>query len=618
MKIIADTDGFQKWLADTHPDKNPAELFDGYKFSIVCCLNSFLEGVTGDELLGIENDFTLNRADAEMVPLHELKNTCEKTIFLKHLKRFIKPILQSKDYSDLKLNFQKFADIVSTKFETILNEHLDIPEDLSMSKDKAIELLLIDFAHTYLVQINNNGPTANSTHPLSPKWTKRERLEYYLGGYKYSIQYLWQQLLGVEEFNKTALNNLHLTDSWRSYKYIEREKSADEFDFLNDRFNLDEQTNLDSYFYVIQRDVTYPLTEKYGIEPYRINDYFKFSDTTYEKNKYFSELLDSRTLKNSIEKLSWEKQINELLYWYNFELVDARNSQMHYGIATFNTMLAGTIALHNKKQSPFSKVIVTKFTHPHKEDTIKNDYSYGILVDTKSVAGHYSSGWVIYQDACGDYSGFSGSEYRASEKLINKYLKAGKVELREMTIPLRDFAEFTAKSIGDPKQNSLEQNKLIPDIIQKARAHLLELFVYYLCERYYRSGHNSTKNYRIELNSGKKTDEGEKDVLIYNDDEVILVECKLNPQSYNMEEILKKLNNKIQKYKQKRKVGEFWFWNELSTENKSILEKLTSQDKYLAINTVIVSNPVGNPILKGVSLKELKHIMQDYTSDLNK
>ena len=104
MKILGDTDTFLLWMRKTHPHKNPEELFDGYKFSLECCLNSFVDGICGDQILGIESDFLLDRALAELVPLHHISNTCEKTIFLKNLKPHVKAVLKTLTYNGLKLS----------------------------------------------------------------------------------------------------------------------------------------------------------------------------------------------------------------------------------------------------------------------------------------------------------------------------------------------------------------------------------------------------------------------------------------------------------------------------------------------------------------------------------
>lgn len=608
IKIIGNVNAFETWLKKNHAQKNKLDLFEGYRFTLNCCLNSFIDGLTFDSDLEIENDFLLLRAASELQQIHLLPNTCEKIVFLKNIKPLIKEIVKSKDYEEVSRSIEKFNKKFLLQFEQILNKCISISEEVSIEKEKALNLLLVDFVHTYLMQIKNNGPVANTPNPLAVNWTDRDKKEEYLEGYKYTLQFLWNSLLGDLEYRKTQLVKLHEADSWRTYNYIEYEKTGDPLiDSFNEYFNLDEQTNFDSYFYWVKNEVTDPLGDKYKIQIYTINNYFPFSNGHYNKNELFGSLLDSSKLQD-VSGLSWGQKIRESLYWYSYELVDSEKNALFFGISSFNTMLAGSVALHEPTKSEFSKIIIAKFTHPRIDDQQQNDYSYGILVDTKSASNHYSSGWVIYQNVCGDYSGFSGSEFRITEKLITKYRKQNKIELRELTIPLLEFIDFTNQQVLEPNQISiLEQYKLIPDILQKSKATLFELFTYYLCNRYYNS------DYKVLFSEGKKTSSGEKDIVILNDknDEVILIECKLNPNSYNISDLVTKMEAKSKDYPKTKKSFQFWFWEELSTINKETMNKLKIDNK--SIEIITLSKPSSEKILKGVSLKQLNFIMQDYT-----
>lgn len=612
IKIIGDIDAFSLWLKTTHQQVKQEELFEGYKFSLTCCLNCFIDGLANDELLGIHNDFLLNRAISQNISIDQIDSTCEKTVFLKNLKPLYKGIKKAKSFVEVKNQLRELEKYIISKFDEIFTKNIVVSKDLGMSKQIATNLLLIDYAHTYLIQINNNGPTANSTHPLSVKWTETKMKDIYLEGYKYAVQFVWYQLLGERELNQTHLTNIHLADSWRNYKYIKKEKSEDSVhNIFNQEFNLEEQTSFASYFYWIKEEITDPLHNQFKIYVYRVESYFKFQPCGYNKQILFSEFLDKEKAQKNETKLNSDAQIEKCLYWYPFEIVNTRESQMHHGIPSFNTMLAGTVTLHNPKESELPKVIVSKFTHPLSNNKMKNDYSYGILIDTKSAVGHYSDGWVIYQDACGDYSGFSGSEHKSTEELIQKYLKEEKIELRELSISLEKFIKFTNQyTKSETERSIIEQNKLIPDIIQKSKSYLLELTAYYICSRKY------AKNYTVSLGEGGKSKGGEKDIVLLSHDEseVIIIECKLNPQSYDMKTIAEKLETKLLDYPdQEKKSTQLWCWEELSIQNKQLLEQISVNDK--PIMCVEFTNPKKYTVLNEINLKLLRFIMQDYTKD---
>ena len=174
IKILGNTELFNNWLQKKHPKTNKYQLFEGYRFSIISCVNSFVYGVSVDSLLQIQNDFLLNRAINELIPIHQIENSCEKTIFLKNLNLVLIKIKKAKSYDELQNEISNFHETISLKFEKIIEKNVNTEK---IDKKTAIELSLLDFAHTYMVQINNNGPVANFSNILSTSWTKKELLK---------------------------------------------------------------------------------------------------------------------------------------------------------------------------------------------------------------------------------------------------------------------------------------------------------------------------------------------------------------------------------------------------------------------------------------------------------
>lgn len=603
LDIIGNTKRFEHWLKKVHPKKNKREIFKGFRFAVTCCLSTFVDALSNDSELEIETDFLFIQANGELQEINILPNSCEKIVFLKNIQSDIQKIYQAKNYEEISNALDLLKDLVLSQFETIWNKNITVSPDLKIAKEEAEKLLLIDFTHTFLMQIKNNGPVVNALTILTPEYTPEEKRNEYLEGYKYAIQFLWTELLGESAINETHLSKLNEADSWRTYSYI---NETSDNPFSNDYFELEEETNFDSYFYWVQREITDPLGEIHNIPIYSIDNYFQFSSLSYSKTELFGDLLDRSKLRER-KKLNITQKILECLYWYPYELVDAEKTALFFGISSFNTMLAGTVALSNPKKGGFPKTIVAKFTHPKAQGKNQNDYSYAILIDTYSVAGHYSSGWVIYQNVCSDYSGFSGSEFKTTEKLISKYKKQNKIDLRELTVPLSDFVNFTNQQVLPPeKLDILQQNAKFMDVFQKSKAYLFELFTYRVCNRYYGA------KYKVTIGEGQKTESGEKDVVISNNDEVIVIECKLNPNSYNMKSLVIKMENKLNDYDQPIKSVQFWFWKELSSQNIEILSHLRIANK--PIEVITLSNSTVKKEFNGVSLRQLKHIMQDINS----
>ncbi len=222
---------------------------------------------------------------------------------------------------------------------------------------------------------------------------------------------------------------------------------------------------------------------------------------------------------------------------------------------TFNVMLAGCVALLGNGRRN-DKIYVARFTHPHDGDKSKNDYSYGVYIDSQATGGRNYSGWVIYTNACGNYSGYSGMEHKAAEDLIKKYKRAKKISIRELVIPWKDFEPTIQHySIEPNKLSLLSKNKAISDILSEARGHLLELFVGYLVSR-------NLKSFKIDVNVDRGKEE--KDIVLSNDNEVKIIECKLNPQNHDLAEVIEKIEKRLARYTQKTKTCELWLWENLS------------------------------------------------------
>lgn len=599
LSILGETVMFKKWINKHHSLIESDRLFQGYRFSLMCCINAFIEGICTEKLLDIQGDFLFDSAVGQLIPLHKIRSNSERATLLRNIKPHVKSISRAKGFNEIEQEAHKFLELVKPEIEAIKRA---CKLSIKVSREVAEELLMIDFTHTFLNQIKNNGPAANFLNPISNDQLKPELKDQYLYGYKFAIQFLWFQILGETKFQNTQLTKLHLSQSWSDYIY--HKKPTSEIEIFNRSFDLEKQTCFDSFFYWIQKEITDPLQKEFGFPIYQIDHHFHFQPENYNKT-VFSVLSKTENSEKSQSQLSIDERISETLYWYPMEIIRSREALIHHGIPSFNTMLAGTVALHDPDKSPFEQVIIAKFTHPHQKDKTKNDYSFGILVDSKSAAGHYSSGWVIYRDVCGDYSGFSRSELRECEHLISSYKKLNKIELRELNLSLEIFTEFTNRYTSDHKLESIiEQNKLIPDIMRKSKSRILELYTYYICSKA-----PCYSGYVIELNQDKKgLHGGEKDIVLKRDDEVIIIECKINLQNSNIPKLIEKLSAKVSSSNVNKKSGQIWTWEKLSSKSKRKLE-LASKVEF-PISYVELDNPREHVILNGFNINELRHIFQ--------
>lgn len=599
LNQLRDINLFENWLSEYKYDIDIQELFSGYRFLVSCCLNSFVDGIVYDSILGLKTDLPFDRAVSNSIPIHEIENSCEKTIFLKNVKPYIKNIQKAKTYDELAVNITIFENEISSIFNQIIEKRIILNSN-TINEETIFKYLLIDFTYLYLMQVENNGPLANFMTLLSAKLTNEMRLQEYFEGYKYGVQFIWFTLLGKDLFKKTSLFLLNNANTWRDYKYIKINPN-DEFSFMNREFILEEQTCFDSYFYRVRDEII----ERYKYSLLNQDYYYEFKLNNYNRKQIFADLIYTTRIKYKPNFSLYEK-IQYNLLWYPVEIINTRRYQMHFGVPSFNVMLVGNITLNDSKESELDSIYVVKFKHPQLTDNKKNNYSFGILIDAKSSAGHFSNGWIIYQDICNDYSGFASSELNSIEKLIKK--NEQKIILKEVEISINDFTKAMKNYVSKDDSNYIIQQEKINELnikLQYARSYLFELFIYSVfCKNtYYKN------NFDIKINVDKNKN-NEKDIVLFEKigNKVIIIECKINSNNQTVEELSKQLKNKIEDYTKFDTFIELWFWKELDPRDfKKIRNVENNIDKTIKI--ISVSNPKQIDILRNIDMDNMRSIM---------
>jgi len=597
LQILGNSEAFEAWLKQYHDKALDGKMFQGYKFFLECAFSEFFDYLSSEKIFGIKEDFLFQRAVGETFFIEKLPNTCERVVFLKNIYSAYKPILKAKNNNDLKEGIIYFQDRVLSIFDKLIEKNFELYIVPGLSSDRIRQLILIENLYIHFSQINNNGPVAYNGSLMKQFWLDNNRLDICLEGYKYALQYVWLKVIGIEVLNTTSLKDLHMADSWNKYIFFEekkREKTQVELIF-GDNFDLSIQTSLDSYFYRIQNEIILPLEEEHNINIIDVNNWTYFNKQGYSK-KIFNKLLSKDDLLKN--ELNSEEILDMLFYWYPIEVF--QSSQMHNGIPAFITLLAGTVAL-TENEKEFEKVIVRKFIHPFSNG--KSDYSYSILIDSQASAGHYYSGWLLYFDCCSDHSGFSGSEYKKAEEIIEKYKDV--IEFKSLNIEKDSFKKYIVKYIWSNENTSSSEEQIkqqLDDVsnqraendkLNKARGLVLELLAYYIHSR-------QPKADSIKWNTEKS--EGEIDVIIEYHDTVTIIECKVNPNNYNLDEEHKKAIAKLNRHKLTNKRFEFWFWHEPNEYNKKWLSD--NEVSY----TVLYNNCTNNPFLKGFDVGSLKYV----------
>lgn len=594
FRILSNVSKFRRWLKESHPNIDENKIFEGYVFAIECCLNNFFGALESDAELGIENDFLLNRAISELIPIQEIENSCEKTILLKNLYPYYKGVTKAKTYTDLHGATNLFSKLIVKRFGEILDKRISVLSDVKIKKQLAIKLNTINYVQTFLVQINNNGPTANSFNVLHPTGAKKEKLKRTFNGYKLAIQFLWFSVLGQKRFNETSLKDLHSAKSWRDYVYKNEPDNFDEI-LLGREFDIEKQDSFDSYFYRISDEIVAPLEKEVQHRLYTIDSIFSFDNSSYDKAQYFEDLLAPSPQATYPISLSKKEAFRKTLFWYDFQVMDLTNAPPDIGLQSFALMVREMVKRKRKRLEDMPVFILRCF-HKNNTENPKGVYSYGVLVDRSEL--NFSTGWIIFKNATETGSGFSNYQHNQIEQFLSKLKKQGKIEIRDIVLSISDFDQFTSSEYSQPvKIEDFEDKKdKSYRVLQNARGYAFELFVY----------HAFTKNCKKGdvVCHGRSTEYGEIDVhLQFNTGEHLIVECKLTVETCDLQDVLKKLKRKAETVHNSCST-ELWFWNQPSTESQDRLNRLS-------VKTVVVSTDRNsNQYLRGVSKKRLRQIMQ--------
>lgn len=584
IKICSDADKFRNWMISEHGVKNFDDIFDGYKFFIESAIRTFLNTLIYNSSLDIEEDFIFYRARFTGVNISKIPNTCEKTILIKNIHERLRLIKKAKSWKELSEELNRFKEIILDIFEKIFNDHVAVSPNINITKEDALNYVTRFYAYIYLNDTSGFVPhgywVSILDNELNPDQYKKN-----FKGYKYSLQFLWSMLLN-DKYNTSSIKDLHKSKDWcieDNFVFIKsnREKSRERYDDV-----------LDSYFGKIKIEIIEPMEKDLGID-------ISFNKVLYLKNKIPKSLFKNILKSIKDTRLNEKETLDYELLWYPIEFLDSSKSPIFNGIPAFISLLAGTAEL-KKIYGEGEKAYICKFIHPDK-NVNGNDFSYGVLIEAFGSTGLSDySGWVLFFDSCGDYSGFSGSEHAMAEMFIDEYKKRNLLEVKERIIDKNKFKKYIADKIVSKKKEQIlfelseeSRRTLEKNILNTMKGLIIELISYYTL---------SKKKYELvdwNLISGQD----QLDVVFETTNDFLLVDCKYNSKNMDLDDEIKKLKRKLDSYDtNKNKNCAFWFWDRPS---QITISRLTRK----GIDFEVISELIDNdPQWKNKEKDKLKFI----------
>lgn len=455
IRLLGQTDEFRGWLVTYHGIQNDRDLFEGYKFALDVLSRLLHDAIAYKSSLNLSEDLVFSRARFVGIPLHKVPNSCDKAILLKNIHANAKGILRARAWSELDEGINQFEKEILSPFDNLKSASVVSPHYNISNLDEAVLYSSMFQVYIFLNDTRRGLPHGYRQSMLEDslfegfRLKNKEYLRRVFEGYTYSIQFLWHCLL-EDRFSETSLVELHESADWYE---------------------------LDKYFARIQSEIIKPLEKETGAS-WGLDSLIHLAGPA---DKALEHLL---VFKPPEPKLSEKEQLEQAFLWYEIELIDASESTVFNGVATFVSLLTGTVEM-KRRIGAREKVHVIRLVHPTDEPN-RRDFSYAILEEIFGSFGISDySGWLLFYDCCYD-SGSGVQELRFAEQCISDYLRDGLIELMERTVDKGEFLKLMGKSLLSTTKQAIfgvEQTRnalrVATDKLGTSSGLLLEFLGYY-------------------------------------------------------------------------------------------------------------------------------------------
>lgn len=488
LNLALDIKSFETWLASQHGLNATIDIFDGYMFGIRTLVRLLHRAIDFDFSLDITEDFVLSRARFYGVPIAEVPNSCEKAILLRNIHKASRPLLGAKSWVQLESRAREFSKAILVPLQRISSSaKLTLPEATPDCETAA------NFVGQWQVGLFLNDTSRGYPHdynqPMLHDELTRGRLTKVFEGYEFAVQYLWYKLLG-DEFAGSVAAKIHKATNWLEF---------------------------DKYYRPIQYELIDPKENLTGLR----GGFNTLLVAEVGSKSMISELFEPKT---KDYPLSPRKELQRKFLWYDIELIDA-SSVIFNGVLAFVSLLNGAVEFRQRSENT-DPLLVMRVKHPV-SDPDKHDYSYGILLEAQGGFGISDySGWLLFYDCCGDYSGFAGSQYAMAEREIKRHYERKTIEVHDLTITkgkllslMRDKLLSTTKNVMNAAEKTRSELRLAENKLGAAKGLLLELLGIH---HYYYGDSDGTV--RVEWSYERLKQE--IDLLAKTGDSLIFVECK--------------------------------------------------------------------------------------------
>ncbi|MFD1600560.1 MULTISPECIES: hypothetical protein [Halobacteriales] len=538
LKIASSTEHFEEWICENKED-DLDDLVPGYVFFFETGIRALAVGGSISPVFDLDYPYVLQRAEGEMIDPDKIPESNERLDFFRNLKQIQQQIRPVTDWENISTVQDAVAPLLDLSAKLI--EIAEPVPEANLSKDTAIEyatrIQLVDrYTNTRQYGPRGYGPTNLD------RWLLSGPRENAISGYVRTVQFVWRELLQDENtYQDSVLPDLNKVTTWSS-------------DHRGDSSELSLQTfygDIRGQFLTPIDKQLESLTGGRLVEP----------DDILEARSEIPEDVLSPFLTSveppSRSELTLEEELDYVLFWNNAEWLGSTTFSKD---ATFETTLWGLAITFLREDADFP-IHVARFKHPVKSGE-GNRYSYALLQRLGHRGIGDPSGWLIFYEVGTDFSG-SEAAVKYIEKCIAEVQDFWPIEVRELTIGIEEFRRLMATRLADDYlQNELEAQDASMKL-NSARGVLLELLGYFAL---------TAQEGDLPVFWSEDLGAGEVDLLVIEQDQYRVIECKADPGAVRFSDEIPKLRSKARPLQDDGTTAlEFMFWESPTEETANSL-----------------------------------------------
>ena len=502
LKLADSPESFRLWVIENRADVDVEKAFWGYTYYLELVLNCLMNAVWEDESLGLESDIVLYRAWHRGIQIDEVPNDCEKIVLMKRISSVMRAVRRARNWHQLADQVESI-EAIAGPFMTIFSRHTSARK--GCSKKRELREFAVTRLRAYLQSSNPGYPVAQFVNTMARCSRDPRQVVENFDGYLIALEYAWT-LLSEADDRYSAMKTLHTSlvgvqeEARSRVKYDERDwpvwtpLSPDIAPYYAD-------SRSSSMSWAGRARVLWTALDLLSNRIPSESDSSRSRDVleswtapcltirAYDKN-LLAPLLDEATAKSPeymarSDPDSLMKQLDYHLAWYDLDALSSARSQIFSGVPAFMSTVAGFSILRRSKGND-EPVHVRIFKHPVSDVPKGSDYSYAVLLQSYGTFSDYS-GWLVFYDAAGDYSGFAGSMFRDTNEFLKSMASENLVTVKEVVIGADVFkayiecknAAIDGESDAMRLLDASEHINKLESVIDDAKSKLLEHRVYY-------------------------------------------------------------------------------------------------------------------------------------------